>query len=118
MKDDQQVLSLTVQALRDLGYRVIEAHNAREALDALSPDISLLFTDIVIPEMDGHRLAEEALQRRPDLKVLFTTGYSRHPSTHRDGAGPHLKVLHKPASLQDLAAKVREVLDRDCTVFQ
>jgi PAS domain S-box-containing protein len=114
VEDDEQVLSLTGQALRDLGYGVIETHGAREALDALveHPEVALLFTDIVMPEMNGRRLAEEALKRRPDLKVLFTTGYTRNAVVHNGVLDPGVNLLQKPASLEQLAAKVRDVLDR------
>jgi PAS domain S-box-containing protein len=113
VEDDEQVLSLTAQTLRDLGYRVIEARGAREALTALAahPDISLLFTDIIMPDMNGRRLAEEALKRRRDLKVLFTTGYTRDAVVHNGVLDPGVNLLQKPASLGQLAAKVREVLD-------
>ncbi|WP_309085374.1 response regulator [Chelativorans sp.] len=113
VEDDQQVLSLTAQMLRDLGYGVIEAHDGTEALEALAahPDISLLFTDVVMPEMNGRRLAEEALKRRPNLKVLFTTGYTRNAVVHNGVLDPAVNLLQKPASLEQLAAKVRAVLD-------
>ena len=115
VEDDEQVLSLTAQALRDLGYGVIEARGATEALTALSahPEISLLFTDVVMPEMNGRRLADETRQRRPDLKILFTTGYTRNAVVHNGVLDPGVNLLQKPASLEQLATKVREVLDKD-----
>lgn len=105
-EDDDQVRSLTAQTLRELGYRVIEAGAAAEALNALAqhPDICLLFTDVVLPDLNGLRLADEARHRRPHLKILFTTGYARN-------ADPDVPLLQKPASLEQLAAKVREILD-------
>jgi signal transduction histidine kinase/CheY-like chemotaxis protein len=113
VEDDDQVLTLTGQALRDLGYGVIETRNGKEALNTLAahPEISLLFTDVVMPEMNGPRLAEEALKRRPDLKVLFTTGYTRDAAVHNRVLDPGVNLLQKPASLEQLAAKVRAVLD-------
>ncbi|MDH2357045.1 ATP-binding protein [Bradyrhizobium sp. SSUT112] len=113
VEDDEQVLSLTGQTLRDLGYEVIETRNGREALDALAahPEVSLLFTDVVMPEIDGPRLAEEALKRLPDLKVLFTTGYTRDAAVNNRVLDPDVNLLQKPASLEQLAAKIRAVLD-------
>jgi PAS domain S-box-containing protein len=112
VEDDEQVLSLTAQMLRDLGYGVLEVHGGTEALDALAahPEISLLFTDVVMPDMNGRRLAEEAVQRRPDLKVLFTTGYTPNALVHNGVLDPSVNLLQKPASLEQLAMKVRSVL--------
>jgi signal transduction histidine kinase/CheY-like chemotaxis protein len=113
VEDDEQVLSLTAQMLRDLGYGVIEAGDGAEALAALSdnPEIRLLFTDVVMPDMNGRRLAEEAQRRRPGLKVLFTTGYTRNGVVHEGVLDPGVNLLQKPASLEQLAAKIRMVLD-------
>jgi len=112
VEDDEQVLSLTAQTLRDLGYQVIETPTAEQALTALDshPEICLLFTDVVLPELNGRRLAEEARRRRPDLKVLFTTGYARNAIVHNGILDPDVNLLQKPASMEQLAAKVRDVL--------
>jgi CheY-like chemotaxis protein len=113
VEDDEQVLSLTGQMLRDLGYGVIETRGGREALDALAahPEIRVLFTDVIMPEMSGRRLAEEALQRRPNLKVLFTTGYTRNATMHNGVLDAEVNLLQKPASLEQIARKIRSVLD-------
>ncbi|MGC2083730.1 MAG: ATP-binding protein [Bradyrhizobium sp.] len=113
VEDDAQVLSLTAQTLGDLGYEVIETRNAAEALEALSahPEICLLYTDLVMPEMNGRALADEARRRRPDLKILFTTGYARNAIVHNGILDPDMNLLQKPASMQHLAGKVREVLN-------
>ena len=111
VEDDAQVLSLTAQTLRDLGYEVIGTPNAAEALKALSthPGIRLLYTDLVMPDMNGRALADEARRRRPDLKILFTSGYARNAIVHNGTLDPEMNVLQKPASMQHLAAKVREI---------
>jgi len=113
VEDDEQVLPLTAQMLRDLGYGVIMARSGAEALAAISehPEIRLLFTDVVMPDMNGRRLAEEAQKRRPDLKVLFTTGYTRNAAVHNEVLDNSVALLQKPASLEQLAAKVRAVLE-------
>jgi PAS domain S-box-containing protein len=113
VEDDEQVLALTAQMLRDLGYGVIEARGGEEALAALSahPEVRLLFTDVVMPDMNGRRLAEEALKLRPDLKILFTTGYTPNAVVHNGVLDPGVNLLQKPASLEQLAVKIRTVLD-------
>jgi CheY-like chemotaxis protein len=113
VEDDEQVLSLTGQMLRDLGYAVIEARGGAEALNALAVhrEILLLLTDVVMPEMSGRQLAEEALRRRPGLKVLFTTGYTRNAVVHNGVLDPGVNLLPKPATLEQVASKLRAVLD-------
>jgi CheY-like chemotaxis protein len=75
------------------------------------PDIALLFTDIVMPDVNGAGLAEEARRRRPELKVLFTTGYTRNAVVHNGVLDPGVELIGKPFTIEELAAKVREVLD-------
>jgi signal transduction histidine kinase len=111
VEDDDQVRRMSVAALRELGYRVDEAANGADALTLLNikPEIDLLFTDVVMPEMDGRRLAETALKRRPALKVLYTTGHAR--TVIRDGIlDPDLDLIAKPFTVDQLARKVRAVL--------
>ena len=76
------------------------------------PNVALLFTDIVMPVMNGRKLAEEALVRRPDLKVLFTTGFTKNAVVHNGVLDPGVNFLAKPFTIDQLAAKIREVLDR------
>jgi DNA-binding NtrC family response regulator len=85
--------------------RLLEAH----------PNITLLFTDVVMPEVNGRKLAEEALRRRPDLKVLFTTGYTRNAVAHNGVLDPGVELIGKPFTLDELAAKVRAVIDMPAT---
>jgi CheY-like chemotaxis protein len=76
-------------------------------------DIDMLLTDIVMPGgMNGRQLADEALKLRPDLKVLFSSGYSENAIVHHGRLDAGVELLSKPYRLQDLAAKVRKVLDR------
>jgi PAS domain S-box-containing protein len=115
VEDDSQVLELSVQMLRDLGYGVVEARRGDEALRLLDahPEVSLLFTDVVMPDMNGRELVEEARRKRPDLKVLFTTGYTRNAIVHNGVLDPGVVLLQKPASFEQLATKIRAVLDSD-----
>lgn len=113
VEDEPAVRQVSVDALTELGYRVLEADGAAAALKMLEiePGITLLFTDVVMPEINGRKLADQALARWPHLKVLFTTGYSRNAIIHNGvlDAGVHLIV--KPFTLQELAVRVRAVLE-------
>ena len=113
VEDEQRVRHFSVDALRELGYTAISAADPREALEILAeqPSISLLFTDIVMPEMNGRRLADEARVRRPDLKILYTTGYTRNAVVHNGMLDAGVAFLPKPFTISQLAIKVREVLD-------
>ena len=113
MEDDDRVRLLTVEALRELGYVVVHAANAEDALRKLEthPDVRLLFTDIVMPNMNGRKLADQALQARPELKLLFTTGFTRNAVVHNGVLDHGVNFLAKPFTIDQLAAKVREVLD-------
>jgi signal transduction histidine kinase len=114
VEDDARVRAGTVDALRELGYMVIHASDAAEGLNKLEahPDIALLFTDIIMPGMNGRKLAEEAVSRRPDLKVIFTTGFTKNAVVHNGVLDPGVNFIAKPFTLDQLAAKLREVLDR------
>ena len=114
VEDEDRVRDLAVATLRDLGYSVVHASGAPEALrqlDAL-PEVTLLFTDIVMRGMNGRKLADEALHRRPNMRVLFTTGYTRNAVVHNGVLDADADLLGKPYSIEQLAAKVRDVLDR------
>jgi DNA-binding NtrC family response regulator len=93
---------------------VIEADGAAAALVLLDayPEIALLFTDIIMPDVNGRQLADEACRRRPDLKVLYTTGYTRNAVVHNGVLDPEVELIGKPFSIDQLAEKVRTVLDK------
>ena len=75
------------------------------------PGIALLFTDVVMPEVNGRQLADAARHRYPDLKVLFTTGYSRNALVHDGVLDSGVQLIGKPFTVEELARRVREVLD-------
>ncbi|GGD43756.1 PAS domain S-box protein [Aureimonas glaciei] len=114
VEDDETVRRMTLDAFQEIGYRTLEADGAGEALRLLElhPSVDLLFTDIVMPEVDGRRLADEALKRRPDLKVVFTTGYTRNAVVHNGVLDAGVDLLTKPFTLEELLDKVRSVLER------
>jgi len=115
VEDEESVRTLTADSLRELGYQVIEAGGAAAALRELdaNPRVALLFTDIVMPDMNGRKLADEALKRRPDLRVIYTTGFTRNAVVHNGVLDPGVNFLPKPFTLQQLSEKVREVLSRE-----
>ncbi|MDO9062646.1 MAG: ATP-binding protein, partial [Bradyrhizobium sp.] len=111
VEDDDMVRSYVEKELKALGYRVIVTSNGLAALEVLRrpEQIDLMFTDVVMPGgLFGPQLAEEAARLRPELKVLFTSGYSEQPAGWADRPGA--RILHKPFRRHDLALMLRSVL--------
>jgi PAS domain S-box-containing protein len=114
VEDDDDLRTYATDILRELGYRVLAAANGADALRILNAnhDIDLLLSDVVMPGgINGRQLADEAIRRRPALKVLFTTGYTRNAIVHHGRLDPGTHLIGKPFSFQELAAKVRARLD-------
>jgi len=113
VEDDERVRVGTVETLRELGYTVVHSADAADALRKLeaTPEIALLFTDIVMPVTNGRKLAEAALEKRPGLKVLFTTGFTRNAVVHNGVLDHGVNFIAKPFTIDQIAAKLREVLD-------
>jgi CheY-like chemotaxis protein len=113
VEDNNGVREYARGALEDLGYIVIEATNGEEALAALedATRVDLLFTDVVLPAMTGRELSDRALQRRPGLRVLFTTGYTRNSIIHNGQLDHDVQLISKPYTQQGLGRKVRQVLE-------
>lgn len=112
VEDDIRVNEMTVASLRELGYTVIHADGASSALEKLDthPDIAMLFTDIVMPETNGLQLAAETLRLRPDIKVLYTSGFARDAIVHSGKLDSGIKFIAKPFTLAQVSAKIAEVL--------
>jgi PAS domain S-box-containing protein len=114
VEDDADVRSSVVEILGEMGYRVNEARDGLSALRQLDayPETRLLLTDVGLPGgMNGRQLADEALRRRPGLKVLFASGYARNAIVHHGRLDPGVELIMKPFTHAELAAKVRRVLD-------
>jgi two-component system, NtrC family, sensor kinase len=113
VEDDTDVRDYVVETLASLGYKVFEAGEAEIALRLLdeNPSVHLLLTDVVMPGMNGRKLAEEARLRRPDLKILYMTGYSRNAIMHQGRLDIGVDLLQKPISSEQLASAVRKMLD-------
>jgi len=115
VEDDEDVRAYSVTALETLGYVVHTARHAEEALRRLDElaHIDLLFTDVGLPGgTNGRELAEAAGVARPDLKVLFTTGYASRAVVHDGTLEPGIDMIGKPFTLKEIALKLRDVLDR------
>ena len=110
VEDDEDVLAVTAESLRELGYQVVTAVNAAQALEILKGDqpIDLLFSDVIIPGgTNGAQLAVTARHVRPDLKVLLTSGYTAAALSLEHGLPDNLNVVGKPYQRDELAKKLR-----------
>lgn len=112
-EDDPRVRAITADSLRELGYSVIEAGHANEALakarDGASFD--MLLTDIVMPDINGRKLADAMRGIRPNVRVLFMTGFTKNAVVHNGVLDPGVHFLAKPFTLDELSRKLREILD-------
>lgn len=113
VEDEPAVRQFNVDALTELGYRVLAADGAAAALKLLEAhsDIVLLFTDVVMPDVNGAALADEVRRRWPHIKVLFTTGYTRNAVVHNGVLDAGVDLIGKPFTLEALSTKLRDVLD-------
>ena len=108
------VRTFSCAALRDAGYTVLDAGTGPDGLKCLreSPDIALLFTDVVLKgPMNGRELADAAALVRPGLPVLFTTGYTKDAIVHDGRLDEGLNFIGKPFTTAALTAKIEELLD-------
>jgi two-component system cell cycle sensor histidine kinase/response regulator CckA len=113
VEDEDAVRAFSARALRNKGYNVLEANSGETALEILagrSEPIDLLVTDVVMPRLDGPSLVREVRQTRPDLKVIFISGYAEDSFRKRLDEETGIHFLPKPFSLKQLAGKVKEVL--------
>ena len=114
VEDDDDVRDSTVVLLEELGYSVLAARDGPEALAQLRKGarIDILFTDVVLPQgMNGRALSQEAAAMRPDLPVLFTTGYARNAIIHDGRLDAGVQFIAKPYTQEEIAHKLRAVLD-------
>jgi two-component system NtrC family sensor kinase len=111
-EDDADVRDYVAQTLRDLGYVVVQAADGHTALNILVREgpFDLLLTDVVMPGMNGRELAEAALRRMPNLKVLYMTGYSRNAIVHHGRLDTGVALIQKPFSQSALARRVKGML--------
>lgn len=113
VEDEPFVLNIGVRMLQSLGYEVLSASNGLHALEVLeqNANIDLLFTDVVMPEMDGTELAQKVREIRPEMKILFASGYSEFHIKESGLLDETTNLLQKPFELAQVAEKIRQVLD-------
>jgi CheY-like chemotaxis protein len=114
VEDDTSVRMLLIDVLTDLGYHVLEAIDSVTALPILEDKvrIDLLVSDVGLPGLNGRQLAEIALTTRPELKVLFVTGYAAMAASRAEFLAPGMQMMTKPFAIDELAQKVREILQQ------
>ena len=114
VEDDATVRLLVTEVLKTLGYCYLEAGDAQTAIPMLASDtqIDLLITDVGLPNMNGRQLAEIAREHRPELKVLFITGYAQNAMVRGGFLAPGMEMINKPFALDVLSDKISEMIDR------
>jgi two-component system, cell cycle sensor histidine kinase and response regulator CckA len=113
VEDEEPLRKLCTEFLEQLGYRMLTASNAKEAValvEGYSGKIDLLITDVVMPGLPGPELAEALLALRPDLKVIFISGYAAGSLAPDGILKPGTVLVNKPFTIRALTAKLREVL--------
>ncbi|HTR38577.1 MAG TPA: ATP-binding protein [Bryobacteraceae bacterium] len=116
LEDEEDVRELATELLGSLGYSILKAANGDDALQistSYPEEIHVLVTDVVLPGMNGRQVAERLKAQRPQLKVLYTSGYTQAAIAHRGVLEQGVAFIPKPYTPDDLAAKVREVLAAD-----
>lgn len=114
VEDEHAVRDLVVEVLRDLGYQALEAVDGPSGLRMLQSDmhIDLLVTDIGLPGLNGRQLADAARQHRPELKVMFMTGYAENATIANGFLDPGMEMITKPFAVETLTARIREIIER------
>ncbi len=119
VEDDDLVRDFAYNALINLGYRVFEASNGKEALELIQKKnlrVDLLITDLIMPELNGKELAEKIKERFPSLPIIFISGYIDTHIIHNGVVKKDFNFIQKPFSIQTLAKKIRDTLDKSSSV--
>ena len=114
VEDEEAVRTLISRVLQGSGYRILEARHGKEALEICGQHIGpihLMVTDVIMPQMSGRELAVKLAPVRPEMKVLFMSGYPDNAIVHHGVLEPGTAFLQKPFTLSALENKVREVLE-------
>src|SRR4030042_1521468 len=121
VEDEKAVRMMIRKTLQSKGYTVLEAQHGQEALDICehySGPIHLMVTDVVMPQMSGKELAEQLAPNRPEMKILYMSGYPDNSIVQHGVLEPGTEFLQKPFTLNTLEAKVREILDARLSKIQ
>jgi len=114
VEDEEAVRILVRRVLESSGYQVLEARHGAEALvicDEHKDPIQMLMTDVIMPEMSGRQLADRLSTQRPEMKVLYMSGYTDNAISHHGILEPGINFLQKPFTPVNILRKVRSVLD-------
>ena len=113
IEDEAAVRDLVVDVLKELGYRAIEAADGPTGLTILQSSIriDLLITDIGLPGLNGRQVVDAALQNRPDLRVLFMTGYAENATIANGFLEPGMEMITKPFAIEALATRIRDMIE-------
>lgn len=114
VEDEASVLAMTAATLQEIGYTVLTAGGAHQAIGMIRGGVKfdLLLTDVVMPEMDGRKMSEQVRELVPDLRVLFMTGFTKNAIVHHGTLDAGVHLVQKPFTIEELARKVRQALDR------
>jgi CheY-like chemotaxis protein len=114
VEDEPIVRALILEVLADLGYQALEAVDGPSGLKVLESRqrIDLLVSDVGLPGLNGRQLADHARLMRPDLKVLFITGYAEQAAIASGFLAPGMEMITKPFAIDDLAVRIREIIER------
>ena len=116
VEDDPTVREIAKEILEHLSYSVLVAASPHESIKLVEDykgKIDLLITDIVMPEINGRDLAQKICALRPNVKVIFTSGYTEDVIVHHGVLKEHLNFIGKPYSIQSLSQKIRDVLSQE-----
>lgn len=119
VEDEKNVREMAIRILSRLGYKILQAPNGREALnlaESYKDNIDLLLTDVIMPGMNGRELAQRMLPVHPEMKVLYTSGYTENAIAHHGIIDAGLNFIGKPYTPQSLSIKLRQVLSSDAPV--
>jgi len=114
VEDEAAILAMTTAMLVRLGYNVLPANTPGEAIrlaESFSGKISLLLTDVVMPEMNGRELARQMMALYPELKTLFMSGYTANVIAHHGVLDEGVEFIEKPFSKNDLAVRIRALME-------
>ena len=117
VEDETAVRDLVVDVLQELGYRAVEAADGPSGLKLLQSDlrVDLLVTDVGLPGLNGRQLADAARQHRPDLKVLFMTGYAENATIANGVLEPGMQMITKPFAIEALATRIRTMIEKEAS---
>jgi CheY-like chemotaxis protein len=118
VEDDPSVRVLVRDVLEELSYRAVEAEEPAAAIEVLASDrpIDLMISDVGLPGMNGRQLAEIARRHRPDLPILFVTGYAENAAIRADFLGTNMAMITKPFAMDTLAGKIRDMLTKQSII--